>query len=253
MTMSQQARPIADISAGNWLTAPLYSKIGESSPSDSDYVSVTNPNADTFEVLLSTIFSPPWIKGSKFLKVRLRRTTTTIVPVVLELMQGNTRIARRAVTPDQSFGEYDLALRQAEINSITNYSNLRLRVSASCPSIATSCCPGVLLGNVLFGRISNKTGNCVCMPDYVEMHYGGFGGSWAGDALGCSSPSSWTVHCKNDDTWAFNATNLAGDMPPVSVQCDPFELDYGTLDGSGVCGGAPGASTFDLVFARTPN
>lgn len=52
------ARPISDISVGNWTEIPLYQKIDEETPSDADFISSQSaPSNDTCEVLLSSIIN----------------------------------------------------------------------------------------------------------------------------------------------------------------------------------------------------
>ena len=129
--MSQYGRPITDITNSGWTPIPVYAQIGEVSPDDADYViSSAEPGTSSFEVLLSELAQPDF--GNHTLSVRLDKTDLGNLPVTIELLQGDSVIATRVVsTPALSFHTYDFALTDIEVGAITDYANLRLRVTVT--------------------------------------------------------------------------------------------------------------------------
>ncbi len=128
--MSQIAHPIQDISAGSWTPTPLYQEIDEEVPSDADKVaSANNPNLDTFVVQLEPLNWPQ--PGDQTLTIRLRRTAAETVGARIELLQGTTSIARMVVRcPSMSFQDVSLVITEQQRRLITDYTNLRARVTA---------------------------------------------------------------------------------------------------------------------------
>lgn len=114
------------------------------------------------------------------------------------------------------------------------------------------CC-GVGTGD-LVGVMTNKTGACACLEDEVGMVVG-VGTSyptWGDDDVGsdCSNQFGITVRCQ-DDEWLLNATNIGVDIPATAVSCDPFEITWEGLDGSGVCD-MPSPGGFDFTLTEPP-
>ena len=136
--MSQYGRPIADITNSGWTPIPVYTQIGEVSPDDGDYViSSADPGTSIFEVQLTELAQPEF--GNHTLSVRLDKTDPGNLPVTIELLQGGSVVATRVVpTPALSFYTYDFILTDIEVDAITDYANLRLRVTVTSEGNSSS-------------------------------------------------------------------------------------------------------------------
>lgn len=129
----QYASPNSDVSAGNWTTAPLYDKIDENLPSDSDYISSGyNPSADTCEFRLSNI-EEPVDKSLTRIRFRTSKTGPSTKTLTISLYQGSTLIKEEVLSSlsNDTFQEGVISLNSTETASITNWSDLRIRLSAS--------------------------------------------------------------------------------------------------------------------------
>lgn len=129
--MTQFARPTSDITTGSWVVTPLWSKVDEVSADDSDYItSVTN--ADTMECAVSSLTDPVSSTGHV---IRLRAQATgsgAVERINLGLVQGTTVIATALTTITRgSFNNFSLTLSAGEADSITNYGDLRIRLTAA--------------------------------------------------------------------------------------------------------------------------
>jgi hypothetical protein len=129
---TQLARPASDISAGSWTPTPLHVQLADDSPSV--YVqSEDNPDDDMFIVALEAL-DPPVSLNDHVLRFSYARDVADGDPIDLtvELLQGETVIASDTVTPTTDSwvtGQIELTEQEAEV--ITDYSNLRVRVTAS--------------------------------------------------------------------------------------------------------------------------
>lgn len=132
---NQFGRPISDISTGAWTTTPLYAKIGETTYSDTDYVqskSFKDLNAgstDVFEVKLTTLSTPN--AGTHTIRFRAKYTEGTDLGITCALVQGSTVIASYTPTLSSSFQTLSFTLTSDEIANITDYTDLRLRFTAT--------------------------------------------------------------------------------------------------------------------------
>lgn len=137
--MTQVATPISpDISAGGWSPSPLYAQIDEASPgSDLDYnTSAKNAGGDTFEVTLSSL-SDPNVHTNHIVNYRARCDKASNGTVVVSLVEGTTVI--RSYDPGYlttSFAPYSFTLTEGEAQSISDYTNLRLRFVGTCTANA---------------------------------------------------------------------------------------------------------------------
>lgn len=136
--MATFARPDGVITQGSWTGD--HTAIDESSFSDADFVfSQNNPN-DSFEVSLSDIADPSSSSGH-VLRVRLCRGDAdgstpsadgTATDYALDLVQGTTVIASIGTTQaPTSWTTVELNLSGAEADAITDYTDLRARVTAT--------------------------------------------------------------------------------------------------------------------------
>lgn len=125
--MAQYARPISpDVAVNGWTATPLYAKIDEVTYSDADYIQ--NNAVSYCEVTLSSVTDPNLSTGH-IVRYRYGRTRTDrALTLVVRLMQGSTQIASQThVDPSASFVAGSFTLTGTEADSITDYSNLRLR------------------------------------------------------------------------------------------------------------------------------
>ena len=144
--MAQYARPSSDIAAGNWTASTgsdLYAMIDEVSASDSDYIS-GDETATTAEIALSAV-TDPVSSASHTISVRAR-TVSGSGPgekLDIDLVQGTTVIANAWINwnpNDSTFATETYTLLAAEADSITDYSDLRLRFIVDTLGINNYCC-----------------------------------------------------------------------------------------------------------------
>jgi len=128
--MTQYARPDSDVdNSGGWTTEPLWEKIEEEPYDDIDYVTSPKSAVDkSFTVSLSDVIdSEVHINHI----VRLRAHAKVTGTVKYELLQGEAVIKDSGnVVLSTIFDEYNMTLSEAEGESITDYTALRVRVTA---------------------------------------------------------------------------------------------------------------------------
>jgi hypothetical protein len=130
----QISSPISDVSTGFWSIAPLYEKIDEISPSDSDYIySSTNPSNDTCEVLLTGAINPN-VHTGHYLTYRYQKEldNSNQINLVVGLYEGTTLISQQTHN-DIPYGWITTGfyLTSGEAATITNYNNIRVRLTAN--------------------------------------------------------------------------------------------------------------------------
>ena len=130
--MAQFARPASDITVGSWTTSPLYASIDEASYDDGDYItSVKSATAETFEVKLSSV-TDPQSGANHTIRIRASASLELGSTADVYLYQGATLIATRAtINLTTSFAEYTYTLSEKDADAITDYTDLRIRVTAS--------------------------------------------------------------------------------------------------------------------------
>jgi hypothetical protein len=151
--MSQASRPSADIANSGWIpTSGYFLRINEPIPRDSTFVeSSIDPENDAFVVKLSDLAWPR--SGPQSLKVRLRETSSAGTKVTCSLLQGTRLISQQEFVATTSFQTEIITLSEAESGSITDYPNLRLRVSVGTGGDGTACeTPYTLPGGLPFGE-----------------------------------------------------------------------------------------------------
>lgn len=143
----QLAAPISDVTLGSWEGVPagsptevgspteLWPMIDEVVADDADYIqSVLTPTNDTCEVLLTSL-SDPIIHTGHIVRYRYNKQFDAgQIDLTVKLMQGGTEIASWShsdisvtlVTAEQT-------LTGAQVNAITDYTDLRLRFTADQP------------------------------------------------------------------------------------------------------------------------
>ena len=138
--MAQFARPDTDISKGGWTASTgtdLWEMINETPASDTDYArSGDNPTtAETYEAALSSVTDPVSSTGHvvryRYQKNESGGGKATGIDLTVYLVENTTVIASQAHT-DISVGYLDgsFTLTAGEADSITDYTDLRLRFTA---------------------------------------------------------------------------------------------------------------------------
>ena len=119
----QLLRPTSDISAGAWTPSTgtdLFSMLDETPYDDADYI-VTS-SASSSEVKLGVGFDPLSSTGH-IIRYRAKGNGTLTV----YLYQGTTLIASHVPTLTSGFQTFTFTLTSTEADSITSYTDLRLR------------------------------------------------------------------------------------------------------------------------------
>ena len=131
---SAYARPDSTVSDTGWTTTggAIYSVLDETSPSDSDYTSTAVSGGigdETFEVGLSNVTDPASSTGH-IIRVRHKWTGTLFAgTIIVDLVQGTTVKATFFPTPGGTFATSTYTLSGSEADSITDYTDLRIRVT----------------------------------------------------------------------------------------------------------------------------
>jgi hypothetical protein len=149
LTALQHQYPESDISIGSWTdqaggTTNLYSVVDEPlTPNDSDYVKSPDMSAGSSELVLGFgTMSTPGVDTGHTLRVRYRKVNVdggTELNFNFALLQGTTVIAEQNV-PDvgTSWVTGELNLSTTEAAAITNYNDLRVRLTAEGPAAAAA-------------------------------------------------------------------------------------------------------------------
>jgi hypothetical protein len=134
----QYARPNADISLGGWTdqddgTTNIYQSIDEVTPSDLDYIkSSVNPTSDVVVIGLESK-PAPIVDTGHVLRYRYRKEGSGTVNINVALMEGSSVIASWQHDDIGAITTAEQTLTELQAGSITDYSNLRFRVTASEP------------------------------------------------------------------------------------------------------------------------
>ncbi len=161
--MGQFARPAQDVYDIGWTPqtgSDLSAQLNEVTPDDTTLVwSPASPQGNTFEVKLSGVAVPA--DGTQTLSIRLMQTDVGVNPVRVSLLQGYDFIATWTRQPSTTFQTQDLLLTTQQIESITNYNDLRVLVSVGSP-LVTACseCPGGAAWQYTFTPSGIANGYC---------------------------------------------------------------------------------------------
>ena len=132
-------QPISDLVVGNWTSTPLYQKLQKGTDNTITYIaskSLDTGQSDTFQVGLSALPTPPSRTGHK-VHVYARKSSSggRYVDLEVYLYEGSTlRHYQRWNNISENWGDYVAELSEAEANAISDYSNLRVTVTASVTS-----------------------------------------------------------------------------------------------------------------------
>lgn len=133
--MAQFARPAADSDAGQWTSAPLWSKVDEGAPGDSTLITSDN-NSDDSAFFTTTSVADPGVTTGHILRARWAKSALDghAVQGRLSLYQGDPNASGVLIVQllDNSLTDVletsTLTLSGAEVGAITDYSDLHLRL-----------------------------------------------------------------------------------------------------------------------------
>lgn len=141
--MSQYSRPDSDISIGNWVdsgggTVNIYQNIDEVTYSDTDYIkSENNPSSSACEIGLNSVTDPE-VGTGHVLNFRILGggAQTANGNLIVGLYQSSTLIASWTYTnigtgTTPTVTAKTETLNSTEADSITDYSNLRIKFTAT--------------------------------------------------------------------------------------------------------------------------
>lgn len=125
ISSNQKLRPTSDISAGSWTPstgATLYGVIDETTANDTDYISTTT--SSTCEVRFEAGGDPVSSVGH-IIRFRAKALTS----LTAYLYQNTTLISTFVATgiSNTVYQDFTWTLSESEANSITDYTNLRVR------------------------------------------------------------------------------------------------------------------------------
>jgi hypothetical protein len=248
----QSARPVQDVTNSGWSLVPaspanVYAKLNDIAPDDDlSYVSSSNnPQGDSFEVKLAGLAVPVAGQDGQ-LTVRLRSTSGNSIPVSLILLQGSGVLVHQSVSPNTTYSNVVINVPAAVLASITDFTDLRLRVVAG--ALTVTCCPSNPVPAVLFATFSGGTGGCSCLNGQtLELTYNTTTHTWMSpvEHLGnCSPPNSTNqlaLACGGALGWGLGISssnggcNASGALQ-VFVTCSPFSVGF-AVSMTGCCVG----------------
>jgi len=126
--MAQFARPSSDVVTDSWATAPLYSKINETSYETSTFINGPNKADGTCEIGLSSITDPS-SSSTHVMRVGAYAIGTygSGINLYVELYCGATLIKSWNPTLTTAFAQYSYTLTSGEADAITDYTDLRVK------------------------------------------------------------------------------------------------------------------------------
>jgi hypothetical protein len=135
--MTQYARPDSDVSDGNWVNESLdqdnlYASIDNASTSDSDYVYSTDDGWETSSMTVGLgNVTDPSSAADHIVRYRAKGVegSAGMETLTVELLETSTQRATETITPTTSYVDHSFTLTTAEANAISNYDNLRLKLT----------------------------------------------------------------------------------------------------------------------------
>lgn len=157
--MTQYARPSSDVSNSGWATAPLWSKVDEVVADDADLISASS-NGNVCELGMGSVTDP---NGNTGHTITIRRRSAAGHSCTIDLVQGTTVIASFTdTTAGATFADITYTLSASEADAITNYADLRLRLTLGASvnyrvSQAFFECPDAGITGVMSQTLGNVT------------------------------------------------------------------------------------------------
>lgn len=145
--MAQIAVPTSTITTDNWYGndngTSLHTYIAETiaSANDTDYIRIPNFDPGLNEIPAGTYtcevkfgsLTDPTVNTGHILKIRSKRNGLSNQTINISLYQGTSLIYSSSVTATSSYANSTLTLSEAEAANITNYTDLRIRMSYVFP------------------------------------------------------------------------------------------------------------------------
>lgn len=135
--MTQFLRPASDVSTGGWTATPLFEKLDETVADDVDFIESANGPTDPGDPCVIGLDSggDPQSSTDHVLRVRIKKNSgggAAVVGAVLALKQGTTTIASAEHLDEgaQQWSTKELTLTGTEADSITDYTDLRVEITA---------------------------------------------------------------------------------------------------------------------------
>ena len=135
--MTQFGRPTSDIT--NDFATGGFADLDEVSASDSDFANTADNTTGQLEVALTSSLADPEVSTGHVVRVRLAKADTGVPPsttgntqnMTVTLYQGATLIATvRSSAAVGAWAQTDYTLTAGEANSITDYTDLRVRIDS---------------------------------------------------------------------------------------------------------------------------
>lgn len=134
-------RPSSDVNTTDWFSTPLWQKLDDNSDADSVFSSDFTGSCPTrndydFECHIANISGTPGVGSCQGIRVRYRIRRSEDVgsgqcDFTVQLKQGTTVKAQTVSTPGTTYTTYTLTLSIAQVDSITDHTDLRIRINAS--------------------------------------------------------------------------------------------------------------------------
>lgn len=115
------------------------------------------------------------------------------------------------------------------------------------PTIETSCCPSNLLPSILNVAITNKTGDCVCWPDFFQVTYNVGTEKWEATLSECGGIDV-QVYCDDFGIWHFESVACGAALTQGTFDCDPLLITFPVGPLFGCCGTGGNAGIQPIVF-----
>lgn len=235
----QFARPDSDISqSGTWTPTPRWSQLDDNDPAD--FVTSAYTTSETNFVVGLTDVTDPQSPADHVLRVSLRKSTgTNAQNATVTLLQGATAIATLQINNvPTTFTTYPYTLTATEADAITDYTDLRIRVSKNAGSKTAA--------QVAWTELEVPDSG---PPDPYDNHVTGdqpsgftvpAGQNWKIDGL-VTTPANvivnGTLTMRAGDTLRFRDVNEAnfvgGGMDPIASDVGLWVMGAGVLDVQG--------------------
>jgi len=135
--MAQFGYPTSDITVGSWTNVggptSHWDCLNEVSYSDSDYIQANNVTANVCEVQVNTL-TDPVSSVNHIVHLRVQKAGSGTITLNVALVENTTVRATRSITLTTSWVDRSFTLTDAEADAITDYTNLRIRFTATCAS-----------------------------------------------------------------------------------------------------------------------
>lgn len=120
----QHLYPVSDVATGSWSVAPLWSKLNE----ENTEIKISSSGTVFAELEMADPASVG--AGPVSIAITARKTTSDANTLVVTLMEGATARATWTITElSTTFVLYTLELTPAEVSAISDWDNLRVRIS----------------------------------------------------------------------------------------------------------------------------